>query len=657
MSEAVTTRAGDKASPPGPSIAPVRPETRQPLHLPPSQPPVSLATMVITAAGVVAALYFARDVFIPLALAILLGFALSPIVTLLRRLRLPKAPAVLIVVAIALALVGGFAWLLVSQLTNLAQDLPKYEYNLRQKIRLIRADTTGGGVLEQTADVLRHVQEEIQQPPPGSQQQQAGAPAPPPPSGTAAPKPAQPVPVSVVAQPEAPLQTIEEALGVVSAPLASVGIVLLFVIFVLMQREDLRDRFIRLFGAGDMHRATEAMSDAAHRIGRYLLMQLVINATFGTLFGLGLWLIGVPTPLLWGLIGVVLRFVPYIGAPIAALLPFVISLAVEPGWTMPLEVVGLFLGVEAACAYVMEPLLYGHSTGLSPAAIIIAAAFWTSLWGPVGLLLSTPLTACLVVIGRHVPQLEFLEVLFGNEQPLPPSVRFYQRLLADDPREAEEVTRQHAKEHGLVEAFDEIVLPGLGLVEADRLRGALDRERLREIGEDVEELVDDVADEHAPPRDQPAAVLCCGARGAIDDAGAALLASVLREQGYDAAYASTGAGGLAFEALPREGVRLAWVSRMDGAGMAQARRAVRRVQARLGEDVPVLLALWNADPEKTEPEALARNLGVQRVALTMAGAVETARELLGPPPRPAPPPEPEAAPAAAPAAVAVPAAG
>ena len=219
------------------------------------------------------------------------------------------------------------------------------------------------------------------------------------------------------------------------------------------------------------------------------------------------------------------------------------------------------------------------------------------------------------------------------------------------------MTRQHAKEHGLVQAFDEIVLPGLGLVEADRLRGALDRERLREIAEDVEELVEDVADDNAPPRDRPAAILCCGARGAIDDAGAALLASVLREQGYDAAYASSGAGGLAFEALPREGVRLAWVSRMDGAGMAQARRAVRRVQARLGEDVPVLLALWNADPEKTEPEALARNLGVQRVALTMAGAVETARELLGPPPRPAPAAEPEAAPAAAPAAVAVPAAG
>ena len=272
-------------------------------------------------------------------------------------------------------------------------------------------------------------------------------------------------------------------------------------------------------------------------------MQLVINASFGALFGLGLWLIGVPSPLLWGLLGVVLRFVPYIGAPIAALLPLVISLAVDPGWTMPLEVLGLFLATEAVCAYVMEPLLYGHSTGLSPAAIIIAAAFWTSLWGPVGLLLSTPLTACLVVMGRHVPQLEFLEILFGNEQPLPPAVRLYQRLLANDQREAEELTRQHAKEHGLLRAFDEVVLPGLGLVEADRLRGAVDRERLREIAEDVDELVEDVADEHAPPRDRPAAILCCGARGALDDAAGTLLAGVLREQGYDAALAATGAGG------------------------------------------------------------------------------------------------------------------
>src|SRR3954469_13332290 len=239
MSEAVTTRAGDKASPPGPSIAPVRPETRQPLHLPPSQPPVSLATMVITAAGVVAALYFARDVFIPLALAILLGFALSPIVTLLRRLRLPKAPAVLIVVAIALALVGGFAWLLVSQLTNLAQDLPKYEYNLRQKVRLIRADTAGSGVLEQTADVLRHVQEEIQQPQPAGAQP-AAKPAPPP--SEAAAKPVQPIAVELVDRPKTPLETIAETLGVVAAPLATIGIMILFLIFVLIQREDLRDR-------------------------------------------------------------------------------------------------------------------------------------------------------------------------------------------------------------------------------------------------------------------------------------------------------------------------------------------------------------------------------------------------------------------------------
>ncbi|MFL5335969.1 MAG: AI-2E family transporter [Geminicoccaceae bacterium] len=640
MAQVVTTRDRDRASPAGPSAAPLRPELRQPLHLPGSQPPVSLGTMMITVAAVIAALYFGRDVFIPLALAVLLGFALSPIVTLLRQARLPRAPAVLIVVAIALALAAGFAWLLFNQAAGLAQDLPKYEYNLRQKVRLIRADTAGSGVLEQTADVLRHVQEEIQQPQPGGAQP-AAKPAPPP--SEAAAKPVQPIAVELVDRPKTPLETIAETLGVVAAPLATIGIMILFLIFVLIQREDLRDRFIRLFGAGDIHRTTGAMSDATQRIGRFLLMQLVINASFGALFGLGLWVIGVPSPLLWGLIGVVLRFVPYIGAPIAALLPLAISLAVDPGWTMPLEVLGLFLAVEAVCAYVMEPLLYGHSTGLSPAAIIVAAAFWTSLWGPVGLLLSTPLTACLVVMGRHVPQLEFLEILFGNEQPLPPAVRFYQRLLAKDQREAEELTRQHAEEHGMMRAFDEVVLPALGLVEADRLRGALDRLRLRGIAEEVDELVEDVADEHAPPRDGPAAILCCGARGALDDAAGALLAAVLREQGYDAALAATGAGGTAFEALTREGTRLAFVSRMDGPGIAQVRRAVQRVRGRLGSEVPVLVALWNADPEKSEPEALARSLGAERVALTLAEAAAAARELLGPPPEPAPSAVPEAA--------------
>ena len=353
-----------------------------------------------------------------------------------------------------------------------------------------------------------------------------------------------------------------------------------------------------------------------------------------------------------------LRFVPYIGAPIAALLPLVISLAVEPGWTMPLEVVGLFLGDEAVCAYVMEPLLYGHSTGLSPAAIIIAAAFWTSLWGPVGLLLSTPLTACLVVIGRHVPQLEFLEVLFGNEQPLPPSVRFYQRLLADDPREAEELTRQHAKEHGLVRAFDEVVLPGLGLVEADRLRGAVDRERLRAIAEDVGR-----AGRERGRRARPAA------RPTGGDPLLRRPRRPRRRRGHASWRACCASRATMpprrhrcrrdrqFEALPREETRLAFVSRMDGPGMAQVRRAVHRVRGRLGSEVPILVALWNADPEKSEPEALARSLGVGRVALTMAGAASAARELLGPPPGPTPSAEPEAAPAAAPAAVAVPAAG
>ena len=316
-------------------------------------------------------------------------------------------------------------------------------------------------------------------------------------------------------------------LELVAEPLATVGIMLLFVIFVLLQREDLRDRFIRLFGSADVHRTTDAMSDAASRIGRYLLMQLLINLLYGTLFGTGLYLIGVPNPLLWGLIGVVLRFIPFIGAPISVLFPLVVSLAADIGWTMPLEVIGLFVAIEALLTYGIEPYLYGSSTGLSPAALVVATAFWTVLWGPVGLLLATPLTACLVVIGRHVPQLEFLEVLLGNRAVLSPPLRFYQRLLASDPREAEEVVEEEMRESGLLPALEQVVVPALGLIEADRQRGAIGRERQREIADDIIEIVEDVADENAPARDRAAPVLCLGARSGLDHAGACLLAAHL----------------------------------------------------------------------------------------------------------------------------------
>ena len=237
-----------------------------------------------------------------------------------------------------------------------------------------------------------------------------------------------PLPVEVVEPEPQPLQVLRTIIGPLIEPLATGGIIVVVVIFMLIKREDLRDRFIRLVGASDLHRTTEALQDAGKRVGQYLLMQLIVNATYAMPIGIGLWVIGVPNALLWGLLALVLRFVPYIGPIIAAIFPIVLALAVDPGWTMLIWTVALFVAVELISNNVVEPWLYGSRTGLSPVAIIVAAIFWTWLWGPLGLLLSTPLTVCLVVLGRHVPQFQFLDVLFGSEPVLEPHEALYQRL-------------------------------------------------------------------------------------------------------------------------------------------------------------------------------------------------------------------------------------
>jgi predicted PurR-regulated permease PerM len=618
-----------------------------------TQPPATPMTMVLIGGAVVAALYYGREVFIPLALAILLSFALSPIASRLRRLGLGRVPSVLIVVVLALTFVSAFAWLLFSQAMSLAADLPRYEYNLRQKVRILHDDAAGTGVIERTADFLRRVGEEAQE---NAATGGTGGPArsstvPP---GEEVPRPVQPVPVEIHEPPETPFQAARDVFHLVAGPLAGIGIMLLFMIFVLVQREDLRDRVIRLFGSRDVHRATEAMSDAGKRIGRYLLMQLLVNLTFGALFGLGLWLMGVPTPLLWGMIGSVLRFVPYVGAPISMLFPLVISLAVDNGWGMPLMVVGLFLSIEAVLAYGLEPLIYGSSTGLSPAALVVATAFWTVLWGPVGLLLATPLTACLVVIGRHVPQLAFLEVIFGNREVLPPPVRFYQRLLADDPQEALEVAEEHGRDKRTTTVLDEVVLPALGLLEMDRQRGVIARDRLGTLAQEIIELVEDLVEAEAGPRGRTGSILCLGTRGSLDEAGAFILACGLREFGHDAVLAPTVGLGLRPEDLPREGIRLLCVSRVHIAGVAQVRRLVRRLRARYGPELPILIGLWSGEMPASEQAELADNLGATRLVTSLEQAIAAASELLGVPKPPPAATEDAKEPATAPAAALVP---
>ena len=364
----------------------------------------SLAVLVV----VVGALYFGRDVFVPLALAGLLSFALAPLIAALRRRGIPRTPAVIGVVVLAFLGIFVFGFVVAGQVSQLGSSLPSYEANIREKIRSLQSNAPGGGLFERAAEVLRDLRQDIDEaaePPAARTRRRARA-------GGREP---EPIPVQITQPDPAPLELLQTIIGPLIEPLATTGIVIVFVVFMLLQREDLRDRFIRLVGASDLHRTTQALSDAGERVGRYLLMQLLVNVAYGIPIGIGLWLIGVPNPLLWGMLSIVLRFVPYIGPVIAAAFPLALSIAVDPGWSMLFWTAALFIVLELISGNIVEPWLYGASTGLSSIAILAAAIFWTWLWGPIGLLLSTPLTVCLVVLGRHVPQFAFLNVLLGSE--------------------------------------------------------------------------------------------------------------------------------------------------------------------------------------------------------------------------------------------------
>ncbi|HZB62316.1 MAG TPA: AI-2E family transporter, partial [Microvirga sp.] len=412
---------------------------------PPLQPAPPANSSILTAGGIVLAiggLYFGRDIFIPFALAILLSFALTPLVNWLRRLRLPRIASVVVAVALAFVLIGGIAFVVGRQVVQLANNLPSYQTTITEKIRGLQESAPGGGVVDKVTTTIQDLSREI------SGDEKASDKPPGQPGSTLGgnPAPQEPVTVRLERDEAQPLEIIQTIVGPLLAPLATAGLVVIFVIFVLLEQEDLRDRFIKLAGAGDLQKSTQALNDAAARVSRYLLMQLVVNLTYGVPIGIALYLIGVPNAVLWGLLAAVLRFVPYLGPFLAALFPIALAFAVDPGWSMLLWVIGLFLLAELVSNNVIEPWLYGSSTGLSSLAIIMAAIFWTTLWGPVGLFLATPLTVCLVVIGRYVPQLEFLGVLLGSDPVLAPEERLYQRLLAGNLEEAVEMAEDYVDE-------------------------------------------------------------------------------------------------------------------------------------------------------------------------------------------------------------------
>ena len=426
----------------------------------PSTPSYQTLTGLGVGVTVIAALYFGKDILLPITVAVLLSFVLSPLVGILRRLRIPRVVAVVFSVGLALAIIGGVGALLGSQIVEVAGDLPLYQTTIEQKVDVLRNATLG-----RIAEVASRFRGTLGQ---------AGQISPPPasPAGEQAARPEQtPVPVEVRRPPPDPVALATRILTPVLHPLAAAAIIFIVAIFILLQQDDLRDRVIRLFGSRDLHRTTLAMDDAARRLSRFFLIQLGINATFGVIIAAGLYFIGLPSPLLWGIIAALMRFVPYIGSYVAAAVPILLAAAVDPSWSLMLWVAALFLLTEPIIGQLVEPMLYGRSTGLSPISVVISAIFWGWLWGPVGLILSTPLTLCLVVLGRHVKQLEFLNVLFGDRPALTKVENFYQRVLAGDPDEVQEHAEELLKEMSLSSYYDEVALKGLELAARDLARG------------------------------------------------------------------------------------------------------------------------------------------------------------------------------------------
>jgi predicted PurR-regulated permease PerM len=456
----------------------------------------SAAEMAILAFLIVVTLYFGQAVLVPLALAVILSFILAPAVRLLRKTGLPNTPAVLLVVVFAFAIIFSVGALITQQVGNLIEEIPRYQLVLKDKVKMLRDYAAfSGGAIDRASDTLKDLQKELQKPEPPYQPMTVS------PLQNGELKPLdRPIPVEVHPPAPGPLDQVQTLIGLALVPLAKAGIVIIFVLFLLLWREDVRDRAIRLVGAHDLEKSTAAMNDAGDRLSRYFLGLTAINAAYGCSIGVALSFIGVPNPILWGVLAMLMRFVPFIGSFVAAIFPLLLAAAVDSGWTMFLATLGLFVVSEAVMGQVIEPLVQGNRTGLSPLAIILSTAFWTLLWGPIGLLVAVPLTVVLVVLGRHVERLEFLHVMLGDTPPLTPAERFYQRMLAGDPAEAIEQAEKFINEHLLVDYYDEVMIGGLRLAQSDVDRGTLEPQRLAEIHDTSEVVVDALDDADLLPK-------------------------------------------------------------------------------------------------------------------------------------------------------------
>ncbi len=623
---------------------------------------VRSAALLLIASIVITGLYVGREVLLPLAFAILLSFVLTPALLFLRRLKVPRVLGVTIVVASAFTLIFAVGWLMSQQATQLAEDLPRYQYVLADKIAALRKSSAASPVFKKAADAIKELERELAEPDVD------------PASGTALNPaaegrgPDKPISVEVREPEPKPWELYQRIAGTVLPPLATAGIVILFAIFILLQREDLRDRAIRLLGASDMQRATSGMNDAAERLSKYFLSQVLINSAYGVYIALALWLIGVPSPIVWGIVAMLMRFVPYVGSFIAAAFPLLLAAAVNPGWTTFVLTVTLYLVSETIMGQVVEPLVFGHGTGVSPIALVVSTVFWAWLWGPIGLLLAMPFTVCLVVLGRHVEGLNFFEVLLGDKPALTPQQSFFQRVLTGDSADATYHAELALKDEPLATYLDDVALKGLQLAERNSERGALGDEHLQRISITVKEIMDNLADfeprrwfrkvapaekeeaetgldsvsamdevdedslpilepaDLAPGWEEEDSVLCIGGRTILDEAAAAILAGLLKKHGLKARLVESeaiSAGHIV--SLDAAKTKLVCLSFLGiGSSPAQDRYLVRRLRRILPSGCRILVGYWAADAAGAPVKALEETAEADAYATSLQQASEIA---------------------------------
>lgn len=555
----------------------------------------------------VAVLYFARDILIPVAFAVLLAFLLSPIVKRLEGWRIPRTAAAILVLLIACAMLAVVGWLVAAQVIEIAARLRDDTKNIQHKIEMLQGRSSS---LSEVISTLENLGNQINTP--------------------GVPGAATPVKVEVVTEHNM-MQALRDYAGDLLRPLGTAGLILIFTLFMLIDRENLRNRLLRLMGEQKLQATTKAMDDAGQRVSRYVLLQSAVNAGFGAIVALGLYLLSVPDPLLWGVVGMFLRFLPYIGPLIAGLLPFAVSVAESDGWRTPLSVVGLFVVTETIVGNIVEPMLYGVHTGLSAVALLVSAVFWTVVWGPVGLVLSTPLTVCLSVLGRHSSQFEFLNVMLGDEPVLTHDVMFYQRLLALDQQDALNVLESLGKGKPLIEVFDRIVIPALAMAERDRHTGQLDAKREDFIVQSINEFVTELTEAEATPISgrelRRTRVFCIPAHDAADEIASAMCAHFLTQQGFPAiAFPLTDSPGELVASLGCQSDDVVCISAVPPFAIGNTRKVAKSIGG--GEDSPAMIAgLWTYEkPSEARLQRLTKSL-TATVATSLAEAVAQVRAL------------------------------